>query len=273
MPALRREPRAPVLAGERDRRRPVDRDPVVVVEVDELPESELPGNRRGLVRDAFHHVAVAADAVDAVVDDLVVRSVVALGEKPLRDREADAVRETLAERSGRRLDPRRVMHLGMAGRLRAPLAELLEIVEREVVAGEMQRGVLEDARVARGEDEPVAVGPVRVRRAVIHHLGVEEIRERRERHRGAGMAGVRLLNRVHRERPDRVDREPLDVSLRHATPRSVAPVVPAPNDMRLPAPRGAGTSPRAARPPVRNRAVPARRPRRPEATPRRPRTR
>ena len=161
-----------------------------------------------------------ADAVDAVVDDLVVRAVVALGEEPLRDREADAVREALAERSGRRLDARRVVHLGMAGRLRAPLAELLQLVEREVVAGEMERGVLEDARVAGGEDEAVAVGPVRVRRVVIHHLGVEEVRERRERHRGAGMAGVRLLHRVHRERPDRVDRELLDVSLRHEAPRS-----------------------------------------------------
>ena len=57
------------------------------------------------------------------------------------------------------------------------------------------------------EHEAVAVEPVRVRRVVLHDPRVEHVRERRERHRGARMAGVRLLDRVHRERADRVDRE------------------------------------------------------------------
>ena len=148
-----------------------------------------------------------------MVDDLVVRPVVALGEEALGDREADAVREALAERARRRLDARRVVHLGMARGERLPLAEALQLLEREVVAGEMQRRVLEDAGVPGGEDEPVAVGPLRVRGIVVHHLGVEEVRERRERHRGARMPGVRLLDGVHRQRPDGVDRTLLDVSL------------------------------------------------------------
>ena len=56
------------------------------------------------------------------------------------------------------------------------------------------------------EDEAVAARPVRVGRVVPHHVAVEEVRERGERHRGAGVAGVRLLHRVHRERANRVDR-------------------------------------------------------------------
>ena len=87
----------------------------------------------------------------------MVRPVVAIGEEALRDRHADAVREPLAERAGGRLDPRRVTALRMAGRPRAPLPELLQVVEREVVAGEVQRRVLEDAGVPGGEDEAVAV--------------------------------------------------------------------------------------------------------------------
>ena len=87
--------------------RAVDRDLVVVVEVDELAEPEVAGDRRGLGRDALHQVAVGADRVDAVVDDLVARAVEALGEEALGDRHADAVREALAERAGRRLDARR----------------------------------------------------------------------------------------------------------------------------------------------------------------------
>ena len=211
VPAVRLEALALVLGREAERRRAVDRDVVVVVVVDELAEAEVAGDRRGLHRDPLHHVAVGADRVDAAVDDLVVGPVVALGEEAVGDREADAVREALPERAGRRLDPLGDEVLRMAGRLRAPLAEALELLEREVVAGEMERGVLEDAGVAGREDEAVAVRPVRVGRVVPHHPPVEQVGERRKRHRGAGMAGVRLLHAVHRERADRVDRKLLDL--------------------------------------------------------------
>ena len=113
--------------------------------------------------------------------------------------------------------------------------------------------------MAGGEDEPVAVGPLRIRRVVVHHLRVEEVRERRERHRRARMPGVRLLDRVHRERPDGVDRTLLDVSY-FATKLLVetAAAVPAPNDMPPPCPPADGTRRRAAPSPPRTPAVPAR---------------
>ena len=44
-------------------------------------------------------------------------------------------------------------------------------------------------------------------RAVLHDPRVERERERSERHRRAGMARLRLLDGVHRQRPDRVDGE------------------------------------------------------------------
>ena len=54
-------------------------------------------------------------AYDAVVDDLVVRAVVALGEEALGDPEADAVRDALPERARGRLDAGRVMPSGWPG--------------------------------------------------------------------------------------------------------------------------------------------------------------
>ena len=207
VPALRLEALGLVLGGEGERGRAVDRDVVVVVEVDEPAEAEVAGERRGLVADALHQVAVRADRVDAAVDDVVVGPVVALGQEAVGDREADAVREALPERTGRGLDALGHEVLRMARRSRFPLPEALQLLEREVVAGQVQRGVLEDAGVAGGEDEPVAVRPVRVRRVVAHHVSVEHVRERRECHRRARVTRVRLLDRVHRERPDRVDRE------------------------------------------------------------------
>ena len=146
-----------------------------------------------------------------MADDRVARAVVAVGEEALGDRHPDAVREALAERPGRRLDTGGVAVLRMSRRSRLPLAEALQLLEREVVAGEVQRAVLEDAGVAGAEHEAVAVLPVWVRRRVPHRLRVEQVRKRGKRHRRSRMACIRLLHGVHGERPDRVDRKLFDV--------------------------------------------------------------
>ena len=80
------------------------------------------------------------------------------------------------------------------------------------------------------EDEAVAILPLRMRGAVMHHLGVEEVGKRRERHRSARMACAGRLDGVHRQRPDRVDGELRDVLVGHVTPGSPS----RPNDMPVP---------------------------------------
>ena len=62
VPAVRLEAGALVLGREGQRGRAVDRDVVVVVDVDERAEAEVARDRRCLLRDAFHQVAVGADA-------------------------------------------------------------------------------------------------------------------------------------------------------------------------------------------------------------------
>src|SRR5258706_35593 len=49
------------VVGERDAGVAVDGDVVVVVQHHQVPESEVARERRRLVRDAFHHAAVAGD--------------------------------------------------------------------------------------------------------------------------------------------------------------------------------------------------------------------
>ena len=215
VPPVRLEALALVLADVADRRRAVDRDVVVVVDVDEAPEPELARDRRGLLRDSLHHVAVGADRVDPRVDDRVARPVPPVGEEALRDREPHAVREALPERPRRRLDSRRVPELRVPRRPRAPLPKMLQVVDRHVVAGQVERGVLEDAGVPRREDEAVAARPVRRGGIVAHLLRVEEVGNGREGHRGARVARVRLLDGVHREDADRVDRETSRVGRGH----------------------------------------------------------
>ena len=144
--------------------RPVDGDVVVVVEGDEAAETEVAGQRGRLVGDALHEAAVAGHDVGVVVAHVGAEAV---AHDTLGDGHADRVAETLAQRARGHLDARRVAALGVARRLAAPLAELAQVLEREVVPGQVQEGVLEDAGVAVGEDETVTVGPVRIVRVVV----------------------------------------------------------------------------------------------------------
>jgi hypothetical protein len=111
--------------GERDVGGPVDRDSVVVVEVDEPPEAEVAGQRRRLGADPLHQVAVGDEPERPVIDELGAepRPQVLLG-----DRQAHPHPEPLAERPGRHLDAQVGLALGMPRRGRAPLPERPQIV-------------------------------------------------------------------------------------------------------------------------------------------------
>ena len=207
VPAVRLHPRLVVLAVEGDRRGAVDRDVVVVVADDQPAQPEVAGERRRFLADALHHVAVRADRVDVVIDELPAGAVEAVRQEALGDRHADRVCESLPERAGRDLDARGVSALGVPGRARPPLAELLEVVEAEVVTAQVQQRVLQHARVAGAQHEAVAAGPGGVPRVDAQKPLEQGVGERRQRHRRARMPGVGLLDRVHRQASDRVDRQ------------------------------------------------------------------
>ena len=209
VPAVGLEPGDDVL-GPGHRGRPVELDVVVVVQGDELAQAEMAGEARRLRRDPLLEVAVGAEGVRPVVDDVMAVAVELGPEARLGDRHPDRVREALAERAGRRLDARGQAVLGVAGRPGAPLAERLQVLERHVVAGQVEEGVQEHRGVAGRQDEAVAVRPVRVGRGVPEEPRPEGVGHRRRAHRGARMAGVRLLDAIDREGPDRVDREAVE---------------------------------------------------------------
>ncbi len=188
--------------GEGECRVALDRDVVVVVEDDQAAEAQVPGERAGLRRHAFLQVTVGDDRVGEVADEVLVE---ARRQHPLAERQADRRGDALAERPGGGLDPGRVAVLRMAGGRRAELAEVLEVVERDPVPGQVQDRVQEHRRVPGGEHEAVARGPVGVLGGVAHDPRVEQVGHGRERHRRARMTRVGLLDRVHRQRADGVD--------------------------------------------------------------------
>ena len=171
-----------------------------------MPASDAASEAMPSIRSPSEH-----DREDVVVLDL---RAVALAQEALGHRHADAVGEALAQRPGGDLDARRLVDLvalGVARRLRLPLAEVLEVVHRDVVARQVQRRVQEHRAVAGAEHEAVAIGPVRIGRVVVHVAREEQVRRGRHRHRHARVSGVRLLDGVHGERADGVDAEAVDV--------------------------------------------------------------
>ena len=63
-------------------------------------QAEVRGQRCGFAGNAFHHVAVAADGVGAVIHEVVAGLIEARSEPTFGDGEADAGGEALAERPG-----------------------------------------------------------------------------------------------------------------------------------------------------------------------------
>ncbi len=179
----------------------LDRDVVVVVDPAEVRELQVAGERRGFVGDAFHHVAIAALRPNVVVEQLEARLVEAGREPTFGDRHADAVAAALAERAGRGFDARRVAVLGVARRAAAPLAELLDVFERNgrLVGHFSARVLLPDPcqvdqrvdqhrRMAAGEDVSIAIRPMRLGRIVAQIFRPKVVGDWGQRHRCARMA-------------------------------------------------------------------------------------
>src|SRR5205085_6886078 len=121
-------------------------------------------------------LAVADDAEHAMGDGGERIAVEARTEHARRERHAHTVAEALAERTGRRLDARRDTMLGMAGRAAAELAEALQFLHRQVVAGEVEHRVEQHRAVPRREDEAIAAGPPGILGLIAEESGPEHAR-------------------------------------------------------------------------------------------------
>ena len=194
----------------------IDRDAVVVVDRDQLAEPERAGERAGFVREALHHAAVAHENVGMVVDDVTAGPVEFRGEQFLGERHADRVRDALAERPGGGFDTGRAAVLRMPRCLRMQLAEAFQLRQRQVVAGQVQQRVEQHRAVAVREHEAVAVDPGGIGRVVPQVAVPQHFRDLRHAHRHAGMAGIRLLYGIHRQRADRVGH--LDTNVHSGVP-------------------------------------------------------
>ncbi len=192
----------------------LDRDLVGVVDRDEVAELLVTGERGGLAGDALLQVAVACDHVDEVVERARARRGLRVEEAALVAGgvgEAHRGGEALAQRTRGDLDALGVAVLGMAGRLRTPRAERLEVVELEAEPTEVELHILRQRRVADREDEAVAAEPVGVGRVMPQHTLVQQIGGGGQTHRRAGMTVADLFDRIGRQDPGGVHRASIDL--------------------------------------------------------------
>ena len=100
-----------------------DGDVIVVVEIDELAEFQVAGERRRFRRDAFHQIAIGNDRIDVMINEREILLVKFCGEVRRAHRHADTVGKALAQRAGRNLDARRQAVFGMARSSSIPIGE------------------------------------------------------------------------------------------------------------------------------------------------------
>ena len=199
---------------------------VAVIDPAQIAKAEMAGERRRLAGDALHQIAVAANRVDVIVKQRETRPVVMRAEEARCDRHADAVAAALAERSGGGLDAGGMAVFRVAGRDAVELAEILDVVEthRRAIGdalpvdaphfGQVQQRIEEHTSMAGRQHKTVAVGPERIGRIVAQELLPQRIGDRRDAHRRAGMAGLRLLHGVDGQCPNGIDAQPVDVLMR-----------------------------------------------------------
>ena len=211
VPAVGLETLGPVL-GEGQLRRAVDADVVVVVDDHEIVQAQVTGQRAGLGGDALLQVAVAGEDVDLVVDDREALAVEVVGQVLLGDGHAHGIRDPLPQRAGGRLDAELGIVLGMSRRLALPLPEPAECPPAsDVVAGQIEQGVEQHAAVPAREDEPVAVVPGGMGRIELQVPRPQDVGRRGHAHRHARMAALGLLDRIQREKTDRIDAQLIEL--------------------------------------------------------------
>ena len=176
------------------------------------------GQGTGLVRDAFHQAAVTGKDPGEVIDDGVTGTVELAGQQFFGQRHADRIGQPLPQRAGGGFHARGHAHFGVAGGFGMQLAEVLDVVDGEVVAAQVQQRVQQHRAMTIGEHEAVAVEPGGIGRAVLEVRRPQGHGNVGHAHRHAGVAGLRLLDGIHGQHTHGVGHAAGGVGLRKGGP-------------------------------------------------------
>ena len=177
-----------------------------------------PAKRGGLAANAFHHVAIAAQGIDVVVENLKA-GLIEVRPQPLAgDGHTHAVSDSLTERAGGGFHAGGPAIFGMSRSLAIELAKSLDVIQSDgkvtqafilriyaAYLRQVEHGVKQHGGVAVRQDEAITVGPDRIRGIVAQELLPQTVGHRRQPHGRARMSRVGLLHRIHGQGADGVD--------------------------------------------------------------------
>ena len=123
----------------------------------------MPPQRSGFGSHSFLQTAVASQANDLVVEDLVFGCVEMSTRHLGGNGHADGIPDSLAKRAGGTLHTRGFPEFGMTGRLAVQLSEVLDFLKRKIEPGEMEPAVKEHTPVTGGQNETIPIDPLGIR--------------------------------------------------------------------------------------------------------------
>ena len=182
----------------------VDGNAVVVVEGNQLAQTQSAGQGAGFVGDTFHHAAVTHEHVGEVIDHIEFVAVELRGQHFFGQRHTHAVGNTLTQRASGGFNARGVTVFRVTRGFGVQLTEVFQIVDGQIVTAQVQQGVNQHRTVTVGQNKAVAVGPFRVVRVVLEVIVPQNFGDIGHAHRGAGVTGFGFLYGVHAQSADRV---------------------------------------------------------------------
>ncbi|SAD27441.1 Uncharacterised protein [Enterobacter hormaechei] len=96
----------------------------MIVEANQLAQPQSARQRADLVGDPLHQAAVTHKDIGVVIDNLVVGLVELRGQRTFGNRQANGIRQPLAQRAGSGFNARRIADLRVARRFGVQLAEV-----------------------------------------------------------------------------------------------------------------------------------------------------
>mmetsp|Transcript_61966 Transcript_61966/g.98130 ORF Transcript_61966/g.98130 Transcript_61966/m.98130 type:complete len:523 (-) Transcript_61966:186-1754(-) len=191
----------------------IDGDAVVIVESNQLSQTQVASICASFVRNSLLHASITCNGVGVVVDQLHARFVVNCCKVGFSGRQANRVGDTHAKGSGGHFNALGLEVLWVAGSLGTPLSELLDVIDGDaLVASQMQQRVLEHATVARRKNKTVTIHPLWILRIVLHLFCKEKVSDRCLTHGSTRVATVGLVHCIHSQEADGVDALSVDIN-------------------------------------------------------------
>ena len=128
MPAISVEALHPVF-GEGQLGTTFNRDVIVIIQINELTQFHVTGQRSGLMRQTLHQVTITDDSVGVMVDNLLFGLIESFCQKRFGNGHANPVGKALSQWPGGRFNSRGQAIFWVTGSFAIPLAETLQFFQ------------------------------------------------------------------------------------------------------------------------------------------------